>query len=116
VVSRAAADIARNSTRAGCCSGGAWNDLGLVIDQATDSPFRRTVSRGRSTGSLHDLRHGYATALLVGGVRPKVVSEAVGHSSATFAPDAYDHVLPSMQEQAATAIEAALGAAIRGES
>jgi integrase len=42
----------------------------------------------------------------------KVVSEALGHSSAAFTMDVYQHVLPTMQEQAAAAIEEALGASL----
>jgi integrase len=58
---------------------------------------------------LHDLRHALATTLLVGGVHPKVVSEALGHSSTSFTMDVYSHVLPTMGEQVAAAIETALG-------
>jgi integrase len=42
-------------------------------------------------------------------VHPKVVSEALGHASPAFTMTVYQHVLPSMSEQAAAAIEAALG-------
>jgi integrase len=56
---------------------------------------------------LHDLRHGFATALLRAGVNVKVVSEALGHSRTAFTMD-YAHVLPGMGEQIAEAIEAAL--------
>lgn len=40
---------------------------------------------------------------------PKVVSEALGHSSVAFTMDTYQHVLPTMGEQVAAAIETALG-------
>ncbi len=59
---------------------------------------------------LHDLRHGFATALLRAGVNVKVVSEALGHSRTAFTLDVYAHVLPGMGETVATAIEAALAA------
>jgi site-specific recombinase XerD len=59
---------------------------------------------------LHDLRHAFATQLLVAGVHPKVVSDALGHASTTFTMDVYSHVLPSMGEQVADAMQAALGA------
>ncbi|MBA2559790.1 MAG: hypothetical protein H0V07_07865 [Propionibacteriales bacterium] len=42
-------------------------------------------------------------------VHPKVVSEALGHSSAAFTMDTYQHLVPSMQRAAAEAIEAELG-------
>ena len=59
---------------------------------------------------VHDLRHGFATALLRAGVNVKVVSEALGHSRSSFTLDVYAHVLPGMGEQVASAIEAALAA------
>ena len=45
---------------------------------------------------------------LKGGIHPKVVSEALGHASTAFTMDVYSHVLPSMQDEAARAIEGAL--------
>jgi integrase len=53
---------------------------------------------------LHDLRHGFATALLRAGVNVKIVSEALGHARSSFTLDVYAHVLPGMGEQVATAI------------
>jgi integrase len=50
---------------------------------------------------FHDLRHGYATALLRQNVHPKIVSEALGHTSVGFTLDTYSHVVPSMQVEAA---------------
>ena len=67
---------------------------------------------GLPTVRLHDLRHAYATTLLIGGIHPKVASEALGHSSVGFTLDTYSHVVPSMQQAAADAIEAALGQAV----
>ena len=43
---------------------------------------------------FHDLRHGYATALLVANVHPKIVSEALGHATVGFTLDTYSHVIP----------------------
>jgi integrase len=63
---------------------------------------------------LHDLRHAYATTLLKADVHPKVASEGLGHSSIAFTMDTYSHVVPSMQVQAAKAIEEALGNAVQG--
>ena len=64
---------------------------------------------GLEGARLHDLRHSFATTLLAAGVNVKVVSEALGHSKTSFTMDVYAHVLPTMGEQAAAAIEAALG-------
>jgi hypothetical protein len=42
-------------------------------------------------------------------VNPKIVSELLGHSAVAITLDLYSHVLPTMQEAAASALEAALG-------
>lgn len=100
--------------------GPAWADEDLVCDRGDGRPidpetltqmFRRVARRaGLPPGvRLHDLRHAYATRLLEAGVHPKVVSEALGHSAVAFTMQVYQHVLPTMGEQAAAAIEAALG-------
>jgi integrase len=56
---------------------------------------------------FHDLRHTAAALLLGRGVHPKLVQELLGHSIATTL-DRYSHFVPSMGEQTATAMEAAL--------
>ena len=58
---------------------------------------------------FHDLRHTAATLLLGRGVNPKIVSEMLGHAIIAITLDIYSHVLPDMQQQAAAAMEAALG-------
>jgi integrase len=50
---------------------------------------------------LHDLRHTHATLLLAAGIPVKVVSERLGHASATITLGIYAHVMPAMQAQAA---------------
>ena len=49
---------------------------------------------------LHDLRHTHATLLIDAGVPVKVVSERLGHATAAFTIETYQHVLPSMQTRA----------------
>jgi integrase len=51
---------------------------------------------------LHDLRHTHATLLLQAGVHPKVVQERLGHANISMTLDRYSHVIPAMQEDAAT--------------
>lgn len=99
--------------------GPAWLDLDLVVDRGDGHPldpdtfthqFERFAERAGIEGAnLHSLRHAYATTMLVSGVHPKVVSEALGHANIAFTMSVYQHVLPTMGEQAAAAIEAALG-------
>jgi hypothetical protein len=51
--------------------------------------------------------------MLASGVNPKVVAEALGHSSVTITLDTYSHVIPGLQETAAAKLDAwlATGAA-----
>ena len=58
-------------------------------------------------------RHGHATHLLVANTHPKVVQERLGHANIQLTLDTYSHVLPSMQEDAATTIDAAMRAALK---
>jgi integrase len=62
---------------------------------------------------FHDLRHAHATHLLAAGVHPKVASERLGHSKVGITLDLYSHVLPGMQEDAATRVDEALRAAVK---
>jgi len=99
--------------------GPAWQDGDLVVDRGDGGPVRPvTLSHafariadeiGLGDVRLHDLRHSFATMLLAAGVNVKVVSEALGHASTAFTMDTYQHVLPTMGEAVAAAIEAALG-------
>jgi len=57
---------------------------------------------------FHDLRHTASTLLLGRGVHPKLVQELLGHSSIAITLDRYSHWIPSMGEQTAAAMEAAL--------
>lgn len=57
---------------------------------------------------LHDLRHTCATVLLSKGVHPKLVQELLGHANIAITLDTYSHVLPSMGDQTASAMESAM--------
>ncbi|HEX5914183.1 MAG TPA: tyrosine-type recombinase/integrase [Rubrobacter sp.] len=57
---------------------------------------------------FHDLRHSCVTILLMAGKHPKYVHELSGHASISITLDTYSHVLPTMQESAAKAMEDAL--------
>lgn len=49
---------------------------------------------------FHDLRHTFASIMLLRGAKPKVISEALGHSSVAFTMDVYSHIIEGMQEDA----------------
>ncbi len=61
------------------------------------------------TRRFHDLRHGAASLLLAQGVHPRVVMEMLGHSTITLTMITYSHVIPDLQREAPTKMEAVLG-------
>jgi integrase len=94
--------------------GEAWVDSGRVFTRENGEPLRpEHVSERFGTLAtrarlppvrFHDLRHGAATMLLAAGVPMKVISEILGHATASFTSDVYASVAEELQEQAATAI------------
>jgi len=65
---------------------------------------------------FHDLRHTSATLLLAAGVHPKVVQERLGHSQIGITLDTYSHVVPTMQLEAATKLDAMMRPAAKTEA
>ena len=60
--------------------------------------FARTVERtGLENACLHDLRHTFVRLMLLRGAKPKVISEALGHSSVAFTMDVHSHIIEGMQ-------------------
>lgn len=55
----------------------------------------------------YDLRHTMASLLLAQGVNPKIVAERLG-DSVEITLSVYSHMIPSMQNDAALALEKAL--------
>jgi integrase len=60
---------------------------------------------------FQDLRYSAATLLLEKGIHPKIVSDMLGHIQVGITLNLYSHVTPTMQKQAAEAMDALLGAA-----
>ena len=63
---------------------------------------------------FHDLRHTFASLMLLRGAKPKVVSEALGHSSVAFTMDVYSHIIEGMQEDAMVLLDEVLPAGVNG--
>src|ERR687898_322923 len=82
----------------------------LARRDVTSRQFKPLLRRAKlpETTRFHDLRHTCATLLLTKNVNPKFVSEMLGHSNIAITLDTYSHVLPSMQDSAARALEEAL--------
>jgi integrase len=92
-----------------CCveDGSIWKP------SAFTSAYRDLLRRRKIRNiRFHDLRHSHASQLLRAGVNPKVISERLGHSKVAFTLDVYSHLLPGMQEEAATKTDAGLRAAV----
>lgn len=100
--------------------GPAWEDLDLVFPNSIGKPMDAVNLLKYSFYPLlkkaelpqmrfHDLRHTAATLLLGRGINPKIVSEMLGHSQIGITLGLYSHVTPHMQQQAADAMDEALG-------
>jgi len=99
-------------------AGPGWHDEDLVFTTGAGGPvwpddithrFAALVKAAEvSRIRLHDLRHCHATLLLKQGIHLKVVSERLGHTGIQITADVYSHVSPTMQQHAATQIDAAL--------
>jgi integrase len=71
--------------------------------------FARIAKRAGLQGvRFHDLRHTFASLMLLRGAKPKVISEALGHSSVAFTMDVYSHILPGMQSDAMALLDEVL--------
>lgn len=82
---------------------------GMIKPTYLRTVFNRTVEKsGVKRISFHGLRHTHATLLLKDGVHPKVVQERLGHRSVEMTLDIYSHVIPGIQEIAATSIQKSL--------
>ena len=78
-------------------------DGGPLLPATMSQAWRKTATRAGLKGArLHDTRHTHATLMLKQGVNIKVVQERLGHEKAQTTVDIYSHVLPGMQEKAAS--------------
>ncbi len=100
--------------------GDGYEDRGLIFPGEKGQPLRAYSMTGGSFARLlkraglpgktrfHDLRHTCATLLLCEGVHPKLVQELLGHATISITLDTYSHVLPTLGDRAARAMEDAL--------
>lgn len=96
----------------------AYFDNGLLICNKDGKPMDDSYTRKllikfiKITGvpllRIHDLRHTFASLLLQSGQHPKVIQEALGHSTIRMTMDLYSHLAPNMQDDAADALESIL--------
>ncbi|MFC2034879.1 tyrosine-type recombinase/integrase [Chloroflexota bacterium] len=86
------------------------NMEGMPIDPSVLShTFAKIVKQaGLENIRFHDLRHTFASLMLLRGAKPKVISEALGHSSVAFTMDTYSHIISGMQEDAMSLLDEVL--------
>ncbi len=85
---------------------GGWLRKASVVRNTFQPMLKRA---GLPDIRFHDLRHTCATLLLMADENPKVVQERLGHSKIEMTLNTYSHVLPTMQDRAATKMQAILG-------
>lgn len=99
-------------------AGSKWHETGLVFANRVGEPTqaRRVIEQfhkalanaGLRRVRFHDLRHSCATLLLVQGISPRVVMEVLGHSEIALTMNAYSHVVPELQREAAQRMQTIL--------
>lgn len=99
-------------------AGSQWQESGFVFTSSVGTPMEpRNVTRQFKAllqqaelpnVRIHDLRHSCATLLLAQGVNPRVVMETLGHSQVSLTLNTYSHVLPVLQQDAASKMDALL--------
>jgi integrase len=101
-------------------AGDRWQARGLVFTSTIGTPLEpRNVTRqfhqhlqraGLRPVRFHDLRHTCASLLLAQGVHPRIVMETLGHSQIALTMNTYSHVMPVLQREAASRMDALLTA------
>jgi len=96
-------------------AGERWHDTGFVfttplgtaLDPRNVTRIFKAVLTSQKLPSIriHDLRHSCATLMLAQGVSPRVVMETLGHSQISLTLNTYSHVLPAMQDDAASKMD-----------
>lgn len=78
------------------------NSDGNAVDPGVLSHSFARLARaaGLNNVRFHDLRHTFASLMLMRGAPAKVISEALGHASVAFTMDVYSHIIGGMQEDA----------------
>jgi len=94
------------------------NIEGKPIDPCVLTHAFTRIAKQASLESVrfHDLRHTFASLMLLRGAKPKVISEALGHSSVAFTMDVYSHIIEGMQSDAMALLDEVLPAGVNKNS
>jgi len=89
---------------------------GKPIDPCVLSHAFCRIARQAGLGGVcfHDLRHTFASLMLLRGAKPKVISEALGHASVAFTMDTYSHIIEGMQEDAMALLDEVIPSGVSG--
>jgi integrase len=100
-------------------AGSSWVELGLVFpnkygrylsdDVLYDELRAVFADAGLDQRTFHKFRHSAATLLFAAGVNPKVVQEALGHSSISITLGMYGDVTPDMQQEVGRVMDRLFG-------
>jgi len=84
---------------------------GNPLDPGTVTHHFARIARKAGLGGVrfHDLRHTFASLMLLSGANPKSVCEALGHSDVGFTLRVYSHLLPGIQKAAMAKLDEVLG-------
>lgn len=104
-------------------AGEEWQEFGLVFTTRNGTPieprnlirhFKRTLTKAHlpTTTRFHDLRHSCATLLIAQDVHPRVVMEILRHSQISTTMNTYAHVLPRIQRDATSKVEALISGSL----
>jgi integrase len=95
-----------------------WKETGLVFTtwfgtalepRNVVRSFKRILQKaGLPDIRFYDLRHTCASLLLAQCVHPRVVMEILGHSQISLTMNTYSHVIPQLQQEAASKLDALL--------
>lgn len=96
--------------------GARWQEFDLVFPTSSGTPTNHSNIYYRSYKPLlkdaglpqirfHDLRHTAASLMLNHGVPILIVSKRLGHAQPSITLDVYGHIMPNMQEEAASIMD-----------
>ena len=92
-------------------------DLKPLNPSVLTHAFSRIAKQAGLNGTrFHDLRHTFASLMFLRGAKPKVISEALGHSSVAFTMDVYSHIIEGMQSDAMALLDEVLPAGVNKNS
>jgi integrase len=99
-------------------AGSSWEDWGLVFTSSKGTPLdgsnvtkrlqKLLAQAGLPRQRFHDLRHGCASLLLAAGVPPRTIMGMLGHSQISLTLNVYSHLSPSLERDAADALDRVL--------